>query len=113
MSEKYDFYNLKSKANKDVLPEDINEQIESLAKKIGDAEGFDTLVKYREKRWFGKVYLWDTEGRLIATAFMDHGICFRYEITSYKENNIQPLSVLSIKNDKLKSEKKEAHDGVR
>lgn len=106
MSEKYEFHKLKNKANKEALPIDINEQIENLAKKINDAEGLESLVKYREKRWFGKVVLYDEKGRLVATAYYDHGICFRYEIISYKKNDVLPLSVLSVKNERLKSDKK-------
>jgi hypothetical protein len=106
MTEKYEFHKLKSKANRDDLPVDINEQIENLAKKICDFEGLESLVKYREKRWFGKVVLYDEKGRLVATAYYDHGICFRYEIISYKKNDILPLSVLSVKNERLMSDKK-------
>lgn len=106
MSEKYEFHKLKSKTNRDALPEDINEQIENLARKINDAEGLDSLIRYREKRWFGKVVLYDEKGRLVATAFYDHGICFRWEVIAYKKNDILPLSVLSVKNDRLKQEKK-------
>lgn len=106
MSDKYDFYKLKSKTNSEPLPKDINDQIELLAAKINDTEGSDSLKKYRENRWFGKVTLWDKKSRLISTAFFDHGICFRYEVHSYRKDDILPLSILSIKNEKLNSEKK-------
>jgi hypothetical protein len=101
MLDKYDFNKLKNKNNRDLLPEDINEQIEALAVKIGDKEGLASLLMFKEKRWFGKVFLWDKSDRLIATAHYDHGICFRYEVQSYKENSIMPLSVLSVKNEML------------
>lgn len=106
MSEKYEFHKLKSKENREALPVDINEQIENMARRINDTEGLESLVKYREKRWFGKVVLYDEKGRLIATAYFDHGICFRWEVIAYKKNDILPLSVLSVKNDRLKAEKK-------
>jgi hypothetical protein len=105
MSEKYEFHKLKSKVNQEVLPEDINYQIEALAFKIGDTEGLEALKKYREKRWFGKVNLWDDKNRLIATAHIDHGICFRWEVIAYKKNDILPLSVLSVKNERLNNGK--------
>lgn len=107
VSNKYNFHFWKRESNKDPLPEDINRQVEDFAKDISDEEGHDSLVNYRKKRYFGEVLLWDTSGRLRAKAFINHGICFRYEITSYRKNGILPIGVLSIKNERLDYGKEE------
>lgn len=106
MFEKYDFKKLKSSSNKEPLPDKINEQVESWAVKLNDVAGAEDLKRYRENRWFGKVYLWDEKGRLIVTALIDHGICFRYEVNSYRKCGILPAGMLSVKNKYLKNEKK-------
>jgi hypothetical protein len=106
---KYSFHDLKSKDNHAKLPEDINVQIDGLAGTIGDAEGITALRMYRENRWFGQVVLWDKSGRHIATAYFDHGICFRHEITSYRKSVTDisiPVAILSVKNEMLDEKKK-------
>lgn len=102
---KYDFHKLKAKENKDPLPEDINEQIEKLADKIGDTEGRQELINYRVKKFFDTVTLFDKTGRLVAEASFDHGICFMYRLYKYRTNGML-LSRCSIKNEKLESEKR-------
>ena len=104
---RYSFHDLKAKENHAVLPEDINAQIESLAMTIGDAEGLISLKAYRTNRWFGQVVLWDKNKRHTATAFFDHGICFRHEITTYrKSDSAIPVAILSVKNEMLDEKKK-------
>lgn len=106
-SAKYNFHLWKRESNKDPLPEDINIQIENFADDIIDEEGFASLVNYRKKRYFGEVLLWDKLGRLRAKAFINHGICFRYEITSYRKDGILPIGTLSLKNERLEYGKEE------
>jgi hypothetical protein len=104
---KYNFHELKSKYNHDELPVDINSQIEALAELIKDVEGLLSLRKFREKRWFGQVPLFDDKKRHVAMAFFDHGICFRYEITAYrKAEPFQPVAIQSVKNENLEEPKK-------
>jgi hypothetical protein len=99
---KYNFHKWKSKYNHDPLPEDINSQIESLAVKINDNEGKASLESYRKNRWYGQVLLWDMKKRHVVTAYFDHGICFRFEKTAYrKENVLQPVAIQSVKNENL------------
>lgn len=103
----YDFRAIKDKNNKNELPSDINEQIETLALKIEDIEGLEVLKNYRQRKWFGEVYLWDRQGRMIATALFDHGICFRYNIMNYRKDSGNIVSMLSVKNNKLKRKPKD------
>jgi len=104
---RYNFHDLKSKDNHSKLPEDINAQIETLAATIGDLEGHASLKLYRDNRWFGQVVLWDKMKRHTATAYFDHGICFRHELTTYrKADSGIPVAILSVKNEMLDEKKK-------
>jgi hypothetical protein len=104
--DKYSFHYLKAKGNYEKLPKDINRQIEALAQTIVDSEGLLSLMAYRENRWFGQVMLWDKNNRHIATAYFDHGICFRHEVTSYRNGIDIPVAILSVKNEMLDEKKK-------
>jgi hypothetical protein len=78
---KYNFYEIRKTPRNEPLPADINEPVESIAKRLGGDRLVGALAKMRGERLYGEVFhLNKLTGAIDGQFVMRDGICIRYNL---------------------------------
>jgi hypothetical protein len=102
---RYKFLDLKY--SREAIPADVNAQFISVCRKFGDATAEKEVMRFAEKRWYGKVPVISAprgEPVTVAEANILSGVVVDYKLYSFRENG-GVLSVANIQNESVDMKK--------